>query len=473
MLTRYFLNLDNRLLLVFAVILKAMKKFLLIAIFVCACAIANAQKVSFIYLQSENGSPFFVKMQDKVFSSSSAGYLILSDLKEGNYSFSVGAPGNKIPETKFIVAIVNNKDRGFLLKNFENGLSLFDLQTLEVIKSTAASNNGNSKQTITRTDSFTKLLSQAADDPSLLTVAIIETPQKETKKELPKTTVTNVVEIKPEVKTETKQEDKTEPVVSSTTISISKENQQEQKKLPDTVSVNVNVRQAVDTAAIKPEEKIIIEVKKPQTSEQSTEKKTEEVIIEKETEPYIKSVITKRSESSTTDGFGLVYLDNQYGKVDTIRLLIPNQKRNLSEIVEEKPVEAKAKSDQSEQPIPKPKDNVVTSTETENANAKKLLQKNTCKAFAAEKDFLRLRKNMASKTNDEAMIDEAKKYFRYGCFSTIQIKNLSVLFLTSSGKYQFFDAAHRHISDLDQFSTLQSEIKDEYYLKRFKALTGE
>jgi hypothetical protein len=80
---------------------------------------------------------------------------------------------------------------------------------------------------------------------------------------------------------------------------------------------------------------------------------------------------------------------------------------------------------------------------------------------------------MASKTNDETMIDEAKKYFRYGCFSTGQIKNLSVLFLTASGKYQFFDAAHRHISDLDEFSTLQSELKDEYYLKRFKALIGE
>jgi hypothetical protein len=153
--------------------------------------------------------------------------------------------------------------------------------------------------------------------------------------------------------------------------------------------------------------------------------------------------------------------------------LIPNQKRNLSEVVEEKEVITKDKPEQPEQSIAKPQDSIVNSAETNKPETKKPVQKNSCKAFAAEKDFLRLRKNMASKTNDEAMIDEAKKYFRHGCFSTIQIKNLSVLFLTSSGKYQFFDAAHRHISDLDQFSTLQSELKDEYYLKRFKALTGE
>lgn len=448
-----------------------MKKFLLVAIFVCTCVIANAQKVFFIYLQSENGSPFFVKMQEKIFSSSSAGYLILSDLKEGNYTFSVGSPGNKIPETKFTVLIIN-KDKGFLLKDFENGLSLFDLQTLEVIKSTAASNNGSGKQTITRTDSFTKLLSQAADDPSLLTVAIIETPQKEAKKELPKTIVTDVVEIKPENKVETKTEERTEPVVGSDTISINKENQIEQKKLIDPVSGDAQKK--VDSGTIKPEEKIITEEKTPEVIAPPIEKKIDDAESPKETELYVRSVITKRSESSTTDGFGLIYLDNQYGKVDTIRLLIPNQKFiPVIERKEEKATDMKVTGDSTEQPILKPQENILTPQEANNPDAKKSLQKNTCKAFAAEKDFLRLRKNMASKTNDEAMIDEAKKYFRYGCFSTIQIKNLSVLFLTSSGKYQFFDAAHRHISDLDQFSTLQSELKDEYYLKRFKALTGE
>ena len=80
---------------------------------------------------------------------------------------------------------------------------------------------------------------------------------------------------------------------------------------------------------------------------------------------------------------------------------------------------------------------------------------------------------MASKTSDEAMVSEAKKVFKNKCFTTEQIKNLSSLFLSSAGKYQFFNAAYLHVSDKEKFSSLESEIIDEYYLKRFKALTGD
>ena len=80
---------------------------------------------------------------------------------------------------------------------------------------------------------------------------------------------------------------------------------------------------------------------------------------------------------------------------------------------------------------------------------------------------------MAAEDTDEEMVDEAKKYFKGKCFSTEQIKNLSALFLTSAGKYQFFDAAWLHVTDQQQFASLISELKDEYYIKRFKALIGE
>jgi len=70
-------------------------------------------------------------------------------------------------------------------------------------------------------------------------------------------------------------------------------------------------------------------------------------------------------------------------------------------------------------------------------------------------------------------VASAKKTFKTKCFTTEQIKNLGALFLTSSGKYQFFDAAYLHVTDPENFSSLESEIKDDYYLKRFKALIGE
>ena len=77
---------------------------------------------------------------------------------------------------------------------------------------------------------------------------------------------------------------------------------------------------------------------------------------------------------------------------------------------------------------------------------------------------------MAGASNDDAMITEAKKGFKTKCFSTLQVKNLSALFLTDGSKYNFFDAAYPHINDLENFSSLQSELKDEYFINRFKAM---
>jgi hypothetical protein len=70
------------------------------------------------------------------------------------------------------------------------------------------------------------------------------------------------------------------------------------------------------------------------------------------------------------------------------------------------------------------------------------------------------------------MLDEAKKYFKDKCFTTEQIKNLSSMFLSNAGKYNFFETAHKFISDTEKFPSLQSELKDEYYVNRFKTLVG-
>src|SRR5690349_16747740 len=97
-----------------------------------------SQKVYFVYLQTENEQPFYVRMDKTVYSSSASGYLILSKLKDSTYSIAVGFPQNKWPEQKFSVT-VSRKDQGFLLKNFaEKGWGLFNLQTLAVQMSTAS-----------------------------------------------------------------------------------------------------------------------------------------------------------------------------------------------------------------------------------------------------------------------------------------------------------------------------------------------
>jgi hypothetical protein len=74
---------------------------------------------------------------------------------------------------------------------------------------------------------------------------------------------------------------------------------------------------------------------------------------------------------------------------------------------------------------------------------------------------------MAGANTDDVMIAE-KKVLKQMLFY-LQ-KNLEALFLTDESKYNFFDAAYPHISDPENFSSLQSELKDEYFINRFKAM---
>ncbi len=77
---------------------------------------------------------------------------------------------------------------------------------------------------------------------------------------------------------------------------------------------------------------------------------------------------------------------------------------------------------------------------------------------------------MAAAEGDDGMLLEAKNYFKTKCFTTGQIKNLGSMFLNDEGKYKFFDLAYTYVTDMDKYSVLQNELKEEYYINRFKAM---
>src|SRR5689334_13307175 len=96
-----------------------------------------SQQQYYIYIQSDERQPFYVRMDDKIYSSSLSGYLILSNLNDGNYALLIGFPKNAYPEHRFQVDI-NNKDKGFQLKHStDRTWQLVNLQNQAVIASTS------------------------------------------------------------------------------------------------------------------------------------------------------------------------------------------------------------------------------------------------------------------------------------------------------------------------------------------------
>src|ERR1043165_3928796 len=109
-----------------------MKRLLCSLLVFFSVATAFSQKVYFVYLQTDNEQPFYVRINEKVYSSTASGYLILSKLKDSTYSIKVGFPMEKWPVQTFKVDL-DGKDKGYQLKNFpDKGWALVDLQTLSI-----------------------------------------------------------------------------------------------------------------------------------------------------------------------------------------------------------------------------------------------------------------------------------------------------------------------------------------------------
>ena len=503
-----------------------MKRILLFVCVAMTVSMLNAQKIYFVYLQTENNDPFFVRIDDKLYSSSPSGYLILPRLKDSTYHFRLGFPGKDI-DLDFSTSI-NRKDHGYLVKNFgEKGWGLFDLQSLSIqmsttkVKGTAEVNkNGD-----TQVDAFTELLSKAADDPSLKQNVVLV--KEEEKKPVPVATIEKEEKKHEVTEAVVKEEKKPETNTQADARQSEKKSDAVDKadqKLGITTAAVANQKKSEPNAVDnKSNEKNMVAVDAANEKQNDSTAKIVETV--KNEDVYKKSVVTKISATDTREGFESVFVDEQDGSRDTIRILIPTEKNEA--IVQDEPksdstkdakkfleinpdakqttgnTEAKknqsvkwwpfgnpfAKKDKEatkDQSATKSQPTTKSQSPTKSQPTEKKEEPKKWNPFAKSKasaetkkcepavheDFLKLRRRMAEKTNDDGMLEEARKYFKEKCFTTEQIKNLSSLFLSNASKYNFFELAHNNVTDKENFASLQSELKDEYYVSRFKTLVG-
>jgi hypothetical protein len=80
---------------------------------------------------------------------------------------------------------------------------------------------------------------------------------------------------------------------------------------------------------------------------------------------------------------------------------------------------------------------------------------------------------MAAQKSEADMRMLAGKQFNSTCFTTEQIKNLGVLFITEEERYKFYVSAYPFVSDVENFATLESQLADSYYITRFKAMLNQ
>lgn len=444
------------------------KKYCILCFLFAVSIGAIAQENHFIYLQTENNQLFYVKLNGKVVSSSSAGYLILPALPDGPLQLTIGFPRNEFPEEKFDLQIAN-QNKGFLLKNMnDKGWVLFNLQSLAIIENTSINTQVAIAKTPVKDDAFSSLLANAVNDSSLFQ----QNNSGDNLKQQQESAPNKVIPI------DTSSIDNKSQSLQGQEIVV-KSAPADTLRIYDTVFVKsgdaVNKILGVNQAAGMD---MIYTVKKP-SGEDTVRIFIPETQVSKPSQPEVVSAntINKAIDSSLTITPTIVPLDykpaEELVKKDSVfnnnpdstfakAVIVPEKKEVIIPLDEkkvEKPIEiedVKARPETEIIVLPQ----VVTSSEVNS----------DCVSFATDQDFLKVRRKMASATNMESMIEAAKKFFKLKCYSTEQIKNLSYLFLSEEGKYLFFDMAYAFASDSNLYQTLESQFTEPYYLNRFKAM---
>jgi hypothetical protein len=451
---------------------------LLVVMLVLSSGSLVAQLSHFLYLQSDNNQPFYIRYNSKIISSTSSGYLLLSKLKEGPVDIIVGFPQSKQPEQPFQLNI-DKTEKGYLIKNFgEKGWGLYDLQTANVVYAATPSaivqGNSTTPPSKPADDPFANMLSNVTQDTTVKNVTV---KKQEPKPDTPKLATAPV-------KTEIKQDTPKPVVTESKPVVITKPPVQEKPQKVDTLlqQTVVPMNPVVKDTVVKAQEPVQQE---PVWTAPS------------------KTPIQQIRKFESREGVDCVFeVTETNGRKDTIRLFIAADSSFIQTEVKEEPVteikkdtivpvqqqvlpkteEKKEEIKQmvdtplvmKEQPKTEPTAPAVQVTKpaadpvTETKPA--AIPNSNCKDNAGEDDFMKLRKRMAAQSKEEAMVNEAKKVFKTRCFSTAQLKNLAVLFLTDEWRYRFYDAALPFVSDFGSFKSLGDTITDDYYRKRFQAL---
>lgn len=499
---------------------------LVISLLTLTCNVLRAQQEYFMFVWADNQQPFYVRLEEKTYSSSGIGHLVISQLRDSTYNLVVGFPKKQFPEQAFVVSF-NKKDLDYQLKyTAESGWTLFNAQTSEMVKPRQDYVVKNTMAPLgeRKTGAFATLMSALVNDSSVLYKSVA-------KADIPKPSAvaaagTDTTAIVKEQRIQTD---------SVLAIAPAKDSVQAEKAIlaaatdslkKDSLPASLATAPTINTAATAKDTALAIENKTPAPL----------------------SVVVQVQEWWNDKGKGFIYYDSTNAGTDTVSIMIEFDKNaGLGLATPEQVIAAPAKVDSikaaaptpdtavAQEQLPPAKDSTektekavakispdtpavsvaavtpaVTSSDSttkktaktvetrtvpdstatmaivkpdptpvktdsvkaDQAATKKplLLMNSDCTNFASEFDVDKLRVKMINAGSVDDKVAAAKKVFKTKCFVTRYIRGLSELFPNDEARFKFFDAAYPFVSDTGNFRQLLDLFTDELYIARFKSL---
>lgn len=88
----------------------------------------NAQRFSYVYIQGDKQTPFYVKLDDAMQPRYGKNHCIIPQLAPGPIHIELLFQQNIFPPQKFIIQVPENGFRGFILTNRNGNFALYDIQ---------------------------------------------------------------------------------------------------------------------------------------------------------------------------------------------------------------------------------------------------------------------------------------------------------------------------------------------------------
>jgi hypothetical protein len=371
--------------------------------------VAKGQQNYFAYFQSSDGNPFQLLYKNKSISSSSNGYAILPQLTNGEHTVVFRFTSASNSEIAFNI-FVDNKDQGFkIIKNGKEH-SLFNFITLNQILPNSLSSTISSTQ---KTPAVTS-------EPTTIPVIKTEPTTVSTTKTIEEPSLSNVPSEK-----STNNNTHTQAAINVSTIDVSSEGQFLQYIISET-DFNDTITIFMPNASSKSSDSIASTISKKITAKAASNEPEFLTNIEAASLPAPTNKTTEISE---------------------------NEKANIS------PEQSSI--------------NQSSASSNEPQLRKIKLINSDCKKLADNNDLVNLRVKLASQDDPKALTEIAQKAFKQKCYTTEQIKKLSVLFITDADKMNFFIEAYPFVYDSEEFRELHTQFKSPDYVSKFKKMTNQ
>lgn len=470
------------------------KCFLILVFSVLWFLQTTAQRNHFVYLQTESMEPFYVVLNKKNISSSSAGHIILSGLQPGNYNIQVGFPKDNGVLDYFIE--LADADKGFILKKSgENGITLVNMQSLEVQQSgevRKAKEEAEKQKLLAEAkkkeeEAAAMLLreEQARQKKTADSLALIqeqEKKQKEAENQMSKSE-DSIKAIRVEVPpAETNTGEETKKTVETVTKAGEKSGNPTAGNVTNPVApVGAVVAGGVATVAVggNNKETVLAEAKNEPPNIQSVSQVLSATEIAKLQEEARRidatgnrdSALAAQKANGVNKTATPAFLDMEMTMPDstksenTEKMKTTNQISGLQD-------SAKVTEKKSIEPVVTDGTKPVTDVAVAPAKTASLATKTNpnCSEEISDSELDLIAQIAKREKDPEDGLAMLKKTFKIKCVNTRQVRKLCLQFAADPIRYDLLDMAYRYTTDRENYTQLADLLTDIYFINRFKAM---